>query len=119
MFPGIDLRQRSPTQRPPQYTVTGANVTIIPLAYPVVYVTLQASTTVSVSAGLYDGQALRIKFVQDASGAHTVSFDSTVGFGTDIASFTASTLANAVDFIGLEWDAVKGKWLFVAFARGY
>lgn len=58
-----------------------------------------AAGTVSVSPG-YTGQRMRLEIKQGAT-PHTVGFDTTVVFGTDVTSFTATAAANARDIVGL------------------
>ena len=66
---------------------------------------LSANLTISFTGGSvdYNGKRVIIKITQDATGGRTVTLDTTTGgakYGTDIASFTASTAANATDYIG-------------------
>lgn len=100
-------------------TVSGSTATVTPGNNAQVNITLQASTTLTIGNGATDGQILKLRLLQDNSGSRTVAFDSSVVFGTDITSFTATTTANKVDLVGLLWDATKTKWLFLTYARGF
>lgn len=73
-------------------------------------------TTLTVSPG-YVGQHLRLEILQGAT-AHAVAFDSTVRFGADIASFTASVGANKRDLVQLiNQDGTH--WMLVAASHGF
>src|SRR5574337_435955 len=100
-------------------TVSASTGTITVSNYTQVNVAVQANTTLTVSNGSVGGQPLRLRLAPDSTGTRTISFDSSVIFGTDISSFTASTSANKVDMVGLEWDTTKSKWLFMAYNRGF
>jgi hypothetical protein len=82
-------------------------------------VLLTSNTTISILPGGTDSQLIKLRLAQDATGGRLVTFDSSVEFGTSVPSFTASTAANLVDFVGFEWDAGRGKWLVLAFAQGF
>jgi hypothetical protein len=58
-----------------------------------------ANGTLAVSPG-FTGQRLRLEIKQGAT-AHTVGFDTTVVFGTDVTSYTATASANARDIVQL------------------
>ena len=75
-----------------------------------------AAGTIAVGSGLYNGQHLRLEIIQGAT-AHTVGFDSTVAFGTDITSFTATVTAAARDLVQLVWNGTK--WMLVAVNHGF
>jgi hypothetical protein len=99
--------------------ITGSTATLTPGSGTQISATLQSNTTITVSSGASDSQPLVLRLKQDSTGSRTVAFDSSVKFGTDITNFTASTAANAVDLVGLKWDATEGVWFFVAYARGF
>jgi hypothetical protein len=100
-------------------TVTTTTATVTPGALGQVNLALQANTTLTIASGTVDGQPLRLRLAQDATGSRTLAFDASVAFGTTIASFTASTAATKVDLVDLLWDATKAKWLFVHAVQGF
>ena len=75
-----------------------------------------ANGTISVSSGSFHGQALRLEVKQGAT-PHTVSFDTTVEFGTDVTSYTATNTANLRDLIQLIWQG--SFWMFAAVNHGF
>lgn len=109
------------TSLPPVGTlsVVGSTATVTPGTATQVNVALTSSTTLTIATGSTDGQGLRLRLAQDATGSRTVAFDATVVFGSDITSFTASTAASKVDLVTLLWDATKAKWLFTNAVRGF
>lgn len=74
------------------------------------------NTTLTVSNGSYNGQRIRLEVLQGAT-AHTVTLDSSVVYGTDIASFTASAVANKRDLLQLIWNGTK--WMLAAVNHGF
>lgn len=101
-------------------TVSGATATVTPAAGTTSSViTLQASTTLTIANGSYAGQHFRLELLQDGTGSRTVAFDSSVEFGTDITSFTASTAPNTRDLVQLFWNVTASKWMFAAVAHGF
>lgn len=100
------------------YTVTTSTQTISPTSADVILVALQANCTFTIAAGV-DGQPLRLRLTQDGTGSRTVAFDSSVGFGTDITGFVASTAPNKVDYVTLIYSAPATKWHLAAATRGY
>jgi hypothetical protein len=77
-----------------------------------------AAGTISVGAGLYAGQHLRVEILQGAT-AQTVAFDSTVEFGTDITAYTATAVASKRDLVQLIWNSSASKWMFAAVNHGF
>jgi len=65
----------------------------------------------------YVGQHLRLEIKQPAT-PRTVSFDSTVIYGTDITSYTASAVANARDMVMLFCPAGT-TWTVAAIVHGF
>lgn len=100
-------------------TASGANTTITPGTYTEVTVTCNASSTFTISAGTLDRQKLLLVFTQDATGGRTVTFDSSVKFGTDLQGYTASTAPNLSDYVGLEYVPAMATWRMISYARGY
>ena len=87
--------------------------------YSIVRVTLTGNITSFGLTGGHDGQKIIVEFIQDSSGNHTVSFDSSIRFGTDITSATLTTTANKMDRLGLVYNASANKYDVLAFAKGY
>jgi hypothetical protein len=99
-------------------TVSTGTATITPASgTSSILVTLTASTTLTIANGSYNGQHLRLELLQDGSGSHTVAFDSSVIFGTDVTSFTATTAASKRDLVQLIWNGTK--WMFAASNKGF
>lgn len=101
-----------------QATIAATTVgTINPSGVQSVLVNMgSANTVLSVSPG-YVGQSLRVEIKQGAT-PHTVSFDGTVVFSTDIPSFTATAVANSRDLIQLV--CVDGThWGMAAINKGF
>ncbi len=100
-------------------SASSSTTTITPGIIAQANVALTSSTTITMANGTTDGQLFKLRLAQDATGGRTVAFNSSVMFGTTVASFTASTAANTVDYVGMEWDATLGKWVFLAYALGF
>lgn len=100
-------------------TVSGSTQTLTPTKKIGKYaLTLEADVTFTMSGGS-DGMVVLLELIQDATGSRTVAFDSSVQFGTDITSFTASTAANTVDYVLLQYSADLSKWCFMSYVRGF
>jgi len=100
-------------------TVSGATQTLTPGTTIGKYkITLQHNVTITMSGGT-DGMVVLLELIQDATGSRTVAFDSSVQFGTDITSFTATTTAGASDFVLLTYSAALSKWCFLSYSRGF
>lgn len=81
--------------------------------------TLTGNITSMTFTGGVDGQKITLRLRQDGTGSRTLAFGSGVGFGTDFTSVTLSTSANALDLIGLEYNAALSKYLITSYSRGY
>lgn len=82
-------------------------------------ISLNGNATISCNAGV-DGQTVLLALRQSPTGNANVVFNnSTVAFGTDIPTFVSSTGAGLIDDVLLEWNQIRGKWLLIAYARGY
>jgi len=83
-------------------------------------------TIASPANPIADGQLIRIRLIQDATGGRSVSWDST-GFnwgctnGTPNTPPALSTAANATDIIGFEYIAALSAWCFLSapFPQGF
>lgn len=96
----------------------GASVTLDCSLYDVFEITLTGNITITFSGGT-DGQRIAVRLTQDGTGSRLVTWDSGVGFGTDIATATATTTASKVDYFGLVYSSAASKYHMVAVARGY
>lgn len=82
-------------------------------------VVLRGNVTLSAPTNARDGQRLVWEFIQDNTGSRTVTLNSVFDFGTDITSFTATTTANARDFLGCIYNKAENKFYVVAVSKGY
>lgn len=80
---------------------------------------LTGNITIGFDFAAYDGQKIMLRLKQDATGSRLVTFDSTVTFSADLTGFTASTLANKTDLVGLIYNLSANKFQVVATNRGY
>lgn len=71
--------------------------------------------------GAYDGQRLILEVTQDGTGGRTITWPSSVRFGTDLAlgSFVPSLSANTKTYFGLIYNAVDAKYDAVSITRGF
>lgn len=112
-------------------TLTGALIpAVVPLTFGasialnaalgnVFAVTLTASTgTLAAPANPADGQAIRVRAIQDATGGWTLAYASAYDFGTAGAP-TLSTAPGAGDELGFEYWASKSKWCYLGSALGF
>lgn len=93
-----------------QSIAAAASITIDPTAGEEISINLSATaiTSLTVSTG-QAGQALQIYVKQDGTGSRTIPTTWTnVTFPA--GSYTATTTANAVDYIILAWDSGSSKW---------
>lgn len=106
---------------PQTVSASTSTTTVTVAATSEAVVTLSANTTFTLTAPSpsTDTRLFKLRLVQDGTGSRTVAFDSSVAFGTTVASFTASTAASATDEIGFEWNAALSKWMVLAYALGY
>lgn len=84
----------------------------------IVRVTLAGDTTI-VMSGANDGQKCALELAQDGVGGRHPVWGSEVSYGTDLPSITLSALASKRDKLGFIFDAVTGKFDFVAILRGF
>lgn len=81
-------------------------------------ITLNHSVTFTLTAGT-DGQTVILQLIQGSGGNFTVAFDSSVQFGADITSFTASTTAALEDYVVVQYSGHLSKWCFLSYNRGF
>ena|SRR5687768_9931287 len=99
----------------------GATITCDITTGQVFDVTLGGNRTLTFTGGsaALDGKKILIRIKQDATGSRTLTWDTMVRFGTDIASITLTTTAGKTDVVGLVYNHAATKYDVVAFARGY
>lgn len=70
-----------------------------------------------------DGQEIKFRIRQDATGGRTLAWTATAGgysFGTDIAAAPAiTTTASKVSYISFKYDSTANLWHCQGYARGY
>lgn len=79
-------------------------------------ITLTGNLTLTLS-NLVDGKAYKISFIQDATGSRTVTLAAQFKFGTDVASYTATTTASKRDLMGIWSDGTNA--YVVGISKGY
>lgn len=84
----------------------------------VVRITLTGNITLGFTGGV-DGQKFILELIQDGSGNRSVTYDTSVRFGSDITATVLSTAANKIDRIGVIYNATANKYDVIAFAKGY
>ena len=82
-------------------------------------VTLGGNRNLSAPTNPTDGQKITYEISQDGTGGRGLTFDSAFNFGLDIQSFTPSSGANKVDYIGCIYKSSTGKWNVIAVAKGF
>lgn len=112
-------------------TMTGALVpAVVPLTFGatiavnaalgnVFAVTLTASTgTLANPTNPVDGQAIRVRVIQDATGGRTLSYGTAYDFGTAGQPALTST-PSKTDILGFEYVASLSKWCYLGSALGF
>lgn len=80
--------------------------------------TLTASTgTLAAPSNPSDGQLIRLRLFQDATGGRTLAFNAIYDFGAAGAP-TLSTGANKLDILGFEYIASASKWQYLGSSLG-
>lgn len=104
----------------------GATISVNAALGNVFAVTLTASTgTIANPTSPVDGQIIRFRIAQDATGSRTVAWGSAYDFGSTggVANGAPAltTTASKVDIFGFEYDAALAKWcsLSAAFPQGF
>lgn len=97
----------------------GANIAVDVSLGNVFAVTLTSSTgTFSTPTNPLDGELIRIRIAQDATGSRTVAFSSGYDFGAASVP-TLSTGANKVDVLAFEYNLALAKWCYFGSGLGY
>jgi hypothetical protein len=65
-----------------------------------------------------DGQTMRVRVVQDATGGRTLAYDTAYDFGTGGAPML-SPAANKMDVLGFEYVAFLSKWIYLGSGIGF
>ena len=82
-------------------------------------VTLTASTgTLANPTNPVDGQTIRARVIQDATGSRTLAYGGAYDFGAAGAP-TLSTAASKVDILGFEYVASLSKWCYLGSGLGF
>jgi hypothetical protein len=83
-------------------------------------VTIAGNRTMSNPTGTpTDGQNVVYRITQDSTGSRTITWGSAFHFGVDVPSPTLTTTANAIDYIGFQYNSAASLWNCLAVARGY
>lgn len=82
-------------------------------------VTLGGNRTLTNPTNAIDGQRILWEFIQDSTGARTLTLDSNFVLGPSIPTFVLTTTAGKRDFVGAIYIAATGKFYIVAFAKGF
>jgi hypothetical protein len=82
-------------------------------------VTLTASTgTLANPSGPVDGQVIRIRVTQDATGSRTLAYGTAFDFGTAGTPVLTAT-ASKTDILAFEYVAALSKWCYIGCGLGY
>ena len=80
---------------------------------------LTGALTVAAPSGTpVDGQNLRFRFVQDATG-RAITWNAAFAFGTDITAALVPTTASAKFEVLFTWNTTDSKWRCMAISRGF
>lgn len=82
-------------------------------------VTLGGNRNLSAPTNPTSGQRITYRITQDATGGRGLTFDAVFNFGLDIISFTPSSGANKIDYIGCIYNGATSKWDVVATSKGF
>lgn len=66
-----------------------------------------------------DGQNLRVRLAQDATGSRAITFGTAYAFGTDVTAALIPTAASAKWEMLFTWHAGDSKWRATAIVRGF
>ena len=81
-------------------------------------VTLTASTgTLANPTNPADGQAIRVRVIQDSTGSRTLAYGTAYDFGAAGAPILSTTAAK-VDILGFEYVASLSKWCYLGAVLG-
>jgi hypothetical protein len=77
-----------------------------------------ATATIANPTVVQDGQIIRYRLTQDATGGRLVTWGTAFDFGSGSAP-TLSSAANKVDIVSFEYNAALGKWMYLGSGLGY
>ncbi len=111
-----------PTYRqiPVKAVTYAGSVTLDCSLYSKFETTLTGNISITMSNPV-DGQEIEVALKQDATGGRTLTWVSTVGYGTDVTALlsTSAMTANKTDIYTLRYRASGTTWYMVKCARGY
>ena len=84
----------------------------------IIDVTLTGNITWNFTNGT-DGQAVKLRCRQDATGSRIWTSGANVRVSADIGSITLTTTPSKLDYIGFEWNATDGKADVLAINKGF
>jgi hypothetical protein len=80
--------------------------------------TLTGNITINAPTGTpSDGQVLRFRFAQDATGSRTVTWNAAFAFGTDVTAAMEPSAASSVWERAFMWHAGTSKWRAMSIVR--
>lgn len=82
-------------------------------------VTLAASRTFEGPTNPTDGQKVIFQVTQGTTGSAAITWGSSYAFSAALPLPTLSTAPGATDLLAFVYNAAKGKWLLVAFVKGF
>jgi hypothetical protein len=101
-------------------TFVGAGTTLVDASLANAFnLTLTASTTtLGNPSNPVDGEVIRVRLIQDATGSRTIAYGTAYDFGASGAP-TLSTAASKVDILGFEYVASISKWCYLGSGLGF
>ncbi len=82
--------------------------------------TLTGPVTIANPAGNPgDGQSLRVRLTQDATGGRTVTWGAAFAFGTDVTAAMVPTTASAKCELVFVWNTAASAWRAMQILRGF
>lgn len=101
-------------------TFVGSGTTLVDASLANAFnLTLTASTTtLGNPSNPVDGEVIRVRLIQDATGSRTIAYAANYDFGAAGAP-TLSTAANKVDILGFEYVASISKWCYLGSGLGF
>lgn len=82
--------------------------------------TLTGNITINNPTGSpVDGQIIRFRLAQDATGGRTITWGAGYVFGTDVTTALIPTTASAKYVLLFSWDATTSKWRALSIVRGF
>lgn len=87
----------------------------------VVQLTLTNDITINLiaSSNTQNGFKLLFKFIQNATGGHTVTLNTGFSFGTDITTYVGESAPNLTDYVGVIYNGANNTFDVIATVKGY